>query len=47
MLQAALKEKVLVEEENLQDYKKRKQEEKSTTGKKNPCMESLYDKLQM
>ena len=28
MLQAALKEKVLDEEENLQDYKKRKQEEK-------------------
>ena len=28
MLQAALKEKVLDEEENLQDYKKRRQEEK-------------------
>ena len=46
MLQAALKE-VLVEEENLHDYQKRKQEKKSRTGKKKPCMESLYDKLQM
>ena len=47
MLQAALNEKVLDEEENLQDYKKRRQEEKSGTGRRKPCMESLCDKQQM
>ena len=33
MLQAALKEKVLNEEENLQDYQKRRQEEKNRNWK--------------
>ena len=40
MLQAALKEKVLDEEKNLQEYQKRRQEEKVS-------MESLCDKQQM
>ena len=46
MLQAALNE-VLDEEENLQDYKKRKQEEKIRDRRRKPCMESLCDKQQM
>ena len=44
MLPAALTEKVLVEEENLQGYQKRKQKEKIRNWKD---VESLYDKPQM
>ena len=41
----ALKEKVFVEEENLQDYQKRREEEKVRNGKLN--MEHLLRKLQV
>ena len=41
----ALKEKVFVEEENLQDYQKRREEEKVRNGKLH--RENLLRKLQM
>ena len=47
MLQAALKEKVLDEEENLQEYQRGGRRRKSGTGRRKPCMESLCDKQQM
>ena len=47
MLRVVLKEKVLVEEENFQDYKRRKKEEKLRNSRKKPYMESLLGKLQM
>ena len=36
MLQAAMKEKVIVEEENLQDYERRIKEEKAKSWKEKP-----------
>ena len=47
MLQMALKEKVLVEEKNPQDYQARRKRRKSRTGRKKPYMESLLGRLQV
>ena len=38
---------MLVEEENFQDYKRRKKEEKLRNSRKKPYMESFLGKLQM
>ena len=46
MLKAAKNEKVLDEEENLMDYKKRTYKEKKKNWKKKPCMENSLDKQQ-
>ena len=44
MLQAALKEKVIVEEESLQDYERRRKDEKVKNGRGKPYMVRLSNK---
>lgn len=45
MFQAALKETVIAEEDNLQDYERRRR--KGGTGRRKPFMESLPNKYQV
>ena len=47
MLQAALKKRVIVEEENLQGYKRKKKQEKVRHWKEKPYTESLSNKYQI
>ena len=44
MLQAALKEKVIVEEESLQDYERRRKDEKVKNGRGKSYMVRLSNK---